>query len=128
MSPLLLEFEKSFRFDAGDICAISGWGDTDAEESGIQMPHSLMTENVNLVDFKQCENSYYAHRKYLKEELHICAAAPGVDTCQVTKSLKNSLSVFPGRFWRTAGMLQGYKLHRLGLRIRWRSWLPDRRG
>ena len=74
---------KSFRFDAGDKCAISGWGDTDEADSGIQMPHSLQTANVNIVEFKECQTAYNTVKKYLKEKLHMCASAPGVDTCQV---------------------------------------------
>ncbi|CBY06740.1 unnamed protein product [Oikopleura dioica] len=72
----------SFRFDAGDKCAISGWGDTDEADSGIQMPHSLQTANVNIVEFKECQTAYNTVKKYLKEKLHMCASAPGVDTCQ----------------------------------------------
>ena len=64
-------------------CLISGWGDIDKIQPGIQQPSEILQlAEITLKDFSQCKMAYQRVHKNLNPQRHLCASGDGVDTCQ----------------------------------------------
>jgi len=70
------------RFNTGDKCFISGWGDVNKDDPHIQRPEQLKIAEIEIKDYDQCRQSYLKQRKKLNVKRHMCASAKGLDTCQ----------------------------------------------
>jgi len=74
--------QENHRFPEGTECTISGWGDINQHDNGIQMPDALMMAKVKIFNFEECAAAYKPLSRYLKTRKHVCAKGDGIDTCQ----------------------------------------------
>jgi len=73
--------QEHHRFVEGTKCMISGWGDTNNKEYGIQQPDMMQVAFVDIFNFNDCAASFKS-RINLKPRKHVCAKGQGIDTCQ----------------------------------------------
>ena len=66
----------------GTTCMISGWGDVNQKDNGIQQPESLQVAFVQIANFEKCAEAYKPLSRFLKTRKHLCAQGEGTDTCQ----------------------------------------------
>jgi len=74
--------QEHHRFVEGTKCMISGWGDINLEDNGIQQPDMQQVAFVNIHNFETCKTAYKPLSRHLKSRKHLCAKGDGIDTCQ----------------------------------------------
>jgi len=74
--------QEHHRFKEGTTCMISGWGDVNQKDNGIQQPESLQVAFVQIANFEKCAEAYKPLSRFLKTRKHLCAQGDGTDTCQ----------------------------------------------
>ena len=73
---------QSDRFDESSTCHVSGWGDTETNERGIQYSSRLQIARLHLDDFAQCQADFERRGHiHLDCGKHMCASAETSDSC-----------------------------------------------
>uniref|UniRef100_H2XZV3 Peptidase S1 domain-containing protein n=1 Tax=Ciona intestinalis TaxID=7719 RepID=H2XZV3_CIOIN len=78
VQPACLLHHNEERFDAGYVCATTGWGRTNPDVDGIE--DSLRQAEVPIIDHSTCQSNYWSD--YNIHASMVCAGAAGSNSCK----------------------------------------------
>jgi len=84
VQPICLPDTKSFPTEAGDLCHVSGWGQTNTSLGASSASMNLMYANLPIMKEKYCASRYNTKRwTFFLPDLMICAGLKkgGTDSC-----------------------------------------------